>query len=163
MITGFVANWEYEKHYFPPAFSFGMNFVLSQDMLVLAPGRHIIDGEKIFALVEELETQPALSRLFENHQKYLDIQILLVGHEMHGFFPGLPGQASGCELVRNEAPEKDLAFYTHPKEAVFFALAPMQYAIYFPGELHCPCCTTSKPETIKKAVLKIRKDILAMS
>lgn len=137
-----------------------MDFVLLRDMAALEPGRYDIDGDRIFASLSEAATGPAASRLFENHTLYTDIQIVLAGKERHGFFPGPPAMASGCVPVRDEMAEKDLAFYTHPEDAVFFTLAPMQYAVYFPEELHCPLCAAGEPETVRKVVLKIRTDAI---
>lgn len=164
MITGFVANWVAESVFFPAAFSTAMRFVLERRDGLFEPGKYPIEGDAIFASVERLRTEPASARLFENHARYIDIQIVLSGRETHGYFPGSPAQAPDAVMVSDELAARDIAFYQHPKTAAFLTLAPMQYVVYLPEELHCPCCAAGNtPEEILKVVLKIRKDMVGMA
>lgn len=160
MITGFVSRWDEEKHFFPPVFARAMAFVQRRDILNVAPGRYELEGDAVFATVARVTTEVATSRLFEIHERYLDIQVLLAGGEAHGYYPGPPSLLPGLAPVKDEMAERDLAFYEHPRQARFFTLEPLQYAVYLPEELHCPCCAAPDPAEILKVVLKIRKDAL---
>jgi len=56
-----------------------------------ADGRHEIDGDSLFALVQSYSTTPATERKLEHHRKYADIQFLFAGEEMieHAALEGL--------------------------------------------------------------------------
>ncbi|HEY2574566.1 MAG TPA: YhcH/YjgK/YiaL family protein, partial [Verrucomicrobiaceae bacterium] len=44
-------------------------------------GRHEIDGDQVFALVQSYATKPVEEALFEAHRKYIDVQFLFSGRE----------------------------------------------------------------------------------
>ncbi|MCC8193803.1 MAG: YhcH/YjgK/YiaL family protein, partial [Deltaproteobacteria bacterium] len=114
--------------------------------------KYPIDGDRVFASVESLFTQDEASRRFEAHRRYLDIQLLLAGREKHLYAPDLRGMVLTEDLLA----ERDLAFYASPPSPGSFVLAPGHYAVYFPGEPHCPCCAaTPGGEAIRKIVFKI--------
>ncbi len=118
-----------------------------------APGKHEIDGDRVFALASSYETKPAGEVLFETHRKYIDIQMLSAGREYI--------------LVRDAAPlpvrtaysdEKDIAFQEDaPGEVQRVALAPGIVAILFPEDAHKPCLRIGEgPESVRKIVVKVR-------
>jgi YhcH/YjgK/YiaL family protein len=52
-----------------------------------ALGRHEIDGDDVFALVQRYTTKPIEERVFESHRKYIDIQYVLQGREVMCWAP----------------------------------------------------------------------------
>ena len=160
MITGFLRQWDEEKHSFPKAFDVAIAFLLSQDLAALTEGKHPIDGDRIFASTQEVLTGPMRDKRFELHRDYIDIQVLHRGRELHGY-TSLPPVHKALE---DKLDATDAAFYRIPSQAEGLqtvVLQPGQYVVYFPGELHCPCCAVEGPETILKTVLKIHKSCVA--
>lgn len=153
MIYGTLANWEKEKVFFPPAYSAALEFIREQDVLALEPGKYPIDGEDIFALLQDVVTEPADQRRFELHHEYIDIQFVLTGEEQQLFAPA-PDPAP--ELTEDMLAERDLAFCVAPPRHNSLRLGPNEYAIYLPGELHCPCCAVAAPANVRKIVFKVR-------
>ena len=156
MMTGFLRQWDEEKRYFPKAFATAMDFLRGKDLSALEAGKHPIDGDRIFASVQEVRTEPMRDRRFELHRDYIDIQVLHTGRELHGY-TSLPPVHKALEDKLDTA---DVAFYRIPSQAEglqTIILQPGQYVVYLPGELHCPCCAVEKPENIFKTVLKIHK------
>ena len=156
MMTGFLRQWSEEKVYFPKAFAEALAFFQARDPHALAPGKYPIDGENIFVSVQEALTEPMDQRRFELHREYIDIQVLLKGRELQGY----ASLAPGGKPLEDRLDAADAAFYPAPSleeglETVL--LQPGQYVIYLPGELHCPCCAVDGPESIFKAVCKIRR------
>jgi biofilm protein TabA len=47
----------------------------------MKPGRYDIHGDDLFASVSRYDTEPENERKFENHKKYIDLQIVLDGSE----------------------------------------------------------------------------------
>ncbi len=154
MIIGFLSRWDDDKRYYPAVFDRAMQFLLRGSPLT--PGRHCIDGDAVFASVQKIATQESDARLFEIHQRYIDIQVPLSGPEKFGFLALPP---SGPPL-RDTLADKDAAMYPHPKGASFMVLQPRQYVVFFPGEQHCPGCAVDAPGEVLKCVLKIRADCI---
>jgi len=44
-------------------------------------GRHEIDGDNVFCMVQSYETRPRDGQRFEAHRQYADIQMILDGEE----------------------------------------------------------------------------------
>ena len=159
MITGFIQQWDAEKHLYPKAFDTAIAYLSGRDVAALEPGKYPIDEEKIFALVQKLTTAPIVERRFELHHEFIDIQVLLQGHEKQGYAPLYPsGAPTEDNLVRG-----DIAFYPFPKDAQTLLMVPGQYVVYLPRELHCPCCAVDRPQNITKVVLKIHKDCVGQA
>jgi uncharacterized protein, YhcH/YjgK/YiaL family len=153
MIYGLVANWQKDKRKYPAVFEQAFAFLDQHDVTTLAVGKYPIDGDTIFASVQTLRTQDEEVVSYEAHAKYLDIQIVVAGREKYLASPNL----DGVSITENFLEERDVAYYTRPASHCSFIVDPGQYVVFFPGELHCPCCAaTPGGEDIRKVVLKIR-------
>ncbi|WP_421350238.1 YhcH/YjgK/YiaL family protein [Aeromonas veronii] len=119
-------------------------------------GKSEIDGLNLFCLVSEDLTEPAADRRGEFHQQYLDIQLLLRGEEWIGVGPH--------DYVSDGAdhPHPDL-WFVEDEQTSYLALQPGDFAIFWPGELHRPLCTFNQPAKVKKLVVKVHKDLLAIA
>jgi biofilm protein TabA len=115
-------------------------------------GRYDIDGDRLFALVQELDTAPTATRRFEAHARYLDVQYVVGGCEGIGYLPGNVGP----RLVEDRLASHDIAFYDCDVPACELVLRPGMFAVFAPGELHRPCCAVGEPGTVRKVVLKLR-------
>lgn len=95
------------------------------------------------------ETVPAEESLFEAHKKYLDIHIMLEGSERVEIAP--PEKLT--EIDGSEA--KD--FYSYRGEGDYkLLLSPGDFLVVFPGDAHRIKMQANGPETVTKAVFKIR-------
>ncbi|MDL2210894.1 YhcH/YjgK/YiaL family protein [Desulfovibrio sp. OttesenSCG-928-O18] len=155
MMYGTVAQWKRDKAYFPAAFDKAFGFLNGKDVLRLAPGRYDIDGDKVFALLQDVPTEDETLRRFEAHAKYIDIQLLLTGREKQLYAPA----SSGLEITEDRLAQDDVVFYTRPASYNSVFLEPWSYAVYLAGELHVPCCAATLPgETVRKIVFKIARE-----
>ena len=153
MIYGSITAWHKEGQYFPAIFDKAFAFLRENDSSSLADGKYLIDGENLFALIGSMRTEDENLRRFEAHVDFLDIQLLLSGREKHLYAV----DAEGLDMTEDLLEERDLAFYSRPAQYSSLILAPGHYGIYFPGELHCPCCAvTPGGEEIRKIIFKIR-------
>ena len=151
MITGWIRQWDKEKHYYPQAFDTAIAYLAETDVAALDNGRHPVDGDKIFAMVQKLTTAPVEQRRYEVHRDYIDIQVLLKGREMHWYSTLYPTTSP----AEDQLDSTDIAFYSAPADAAPLVVAPWRYVVYFPGELHCPACSVDGPEDIIKVIMKI--------
>lgn len=115
-------------------------------------GRYDIDGDRLFALVQECDSEPATMRRFEAHARYLDVQYLVAGCEGIGYLPA----GAEVQLLEDRLASHDIAFYDSAVAASELVLMPGMFAIFAPGELHRPCCAIGAATRLRKVVLKLR-------
>lgn len=121
-----------------------------------ADGRYDIDGDGAFVLISSPMTEAHEKRLAEIHQKYLDVQILLLGKEVIGYGIKLTHDAADQDLLA----DKDIAFYQEIPNEQFVSMNQGDFAVFYPNELHRPLCAAGKEQPVKKAVVKIKMDYL---
>ncbi len=133
-----------------PDFKKAFNFLEACSKEFPSVGRHIIDGDRIFALVQEYETTSAESNLWEAHRKYIDIQFILSGRELIGY--------SNIDHVSDFTPyndEKDCILATKADHAVFIDMLPEYFTILYPSDVHKPKCIADQKIPVRKIVVKV--------
>ena len=117
----------------------------------LEPGKHIIDGDKVFAVVQSYDTKEAVPHKFENHRRYIDIQYITAGSEqihvkeMEGLTVDFPFDVAN-----------DYEFYKTPDFYVTAELEAGEFAILWPGESHRPGVMTAKGAApLNKVIFKV--------
>lgn len=148
MITDVLQNaWRYEglNEKFKKAFE----YLRTTDFSAVGKGKYEIDGQQIFAIVNEFETKDKSDCELEAHKKHIDIQYVVRGTEMFGYTP-----FTGQIPVVDYSETRDVAFY---KDAVsYIKLEAGMFIVFFPSDLHQPEVREFEPVTVKKVVVKIR-------
>ena len=130
----------------------GLDFLKNTDLGALTPGDTIkIDGDNLYALVQEYETLPAESVKCESHDLYTDIQYVVSGVESFGCVP-----RTGLTESAAYNPAKDITFYNMPKDYQAFTLNPGECIVVTPEVAHMPKGQLSGPCKVKKIVLKVK-------
>ena len=111
-------------------------------------GRVELQGSD-YANVETYTTKPHDKCLFEAHQKYADIQILLKGFER------LDYSENEAVVVEPYDEKRDIAFF-RADETEKVVLDGTNFVLLMPNELHRPQMCLNTPEQVKKVVAKIR-------
>ncbi len=130
-----------------PDIARGLEFLTQVDLAALPPGRHEIDGDRVYAMVSEYCTKPPEAGRWEAHRRYLDLQFLQRGAERVGRGP-LERFETG---PYDEA--KDVAFLRGSGE--FVTLGAGDFLIVWPHEAHMPQIAVDGPAAVKKIVVKI--------
>ena len=153
MIFSSLQDWPNLKGFLPPAFERALAFARRSDLLELENGTYPIDGEDIFAMLQEQALKPDEERKFELHRRYIDIQLLLEGREKQLYAPPLP---PGAAMLEDRLADLDYAFCPRPQFYNAVVLRPGDFTVYFPGELHSPNCAPEQGGgSIRKIVFKI--------
>jgi YhcH/YjgK/YiaL family protein len=131
-----------------PRFDKAFEYIQKTDFSLLDDGKYEIEGENIFALVQEYNTKDAKDAKPEAHIKYIDIQYIHSGTEL-----------IGVATLKNQAivvsdPEKDITFFDGETSLVKFETG--MFAIFFPGDLHMPGILETQPAKVKKVVIKVK-------
>ncbi|EGO65383.1 YhcH/YjgK/YiaL family protein [Acetonema longum] len=157
MIQGDMKNLDQELFLFHPLLQKGLQYLKNTDFSKLAAGRYEIDGDILFALVQEYEPQPKQDRKAETHAKYADVQYVAQGQECIGFARLTPD----CEVAEDKLAEKDAVFYKTVKDEVDLVLDAGSYAVFMPADVHRPCCLGPAGRVqVKKVVLKVKVSVL---
>lgn len=112
----------------------------------------MLDGEKMYANVENYTTADRSTKKPEAHNKYIDVQYLGKGTEKIYFAP----RTADVKVVENYAEERDLLFFENIEEKDHVVLNAGDFAVLFPWELHRPGCNAeNEPSAVQKIVVKI--------
>ena len=130
-----------------PRFAAAFAFLRDTDLAALEPGRHAVDGDALFAIVEACPGRTRAEAKLECHRRYIDIQLVLDGVDEMGWKP----------LADCRDPETD---YDAARDIRFFRDAPASwiatpagsFCLFFPEDAHAPLVG---PGTIRKVVVKI--------
>ncbi|HEU4885417.1 MAG TPA: YhcH/YjgK/YiaL family protein [Longimicrobium sp.] len=130
----------------------GLCWLRSMDP-ALPDGRHPIQGDDLFALVQTYDTVPGTEKRLETHVRHIDLQLVVDGQEriLHA-----PAAALTIETPYDEA--NDIAFYADPPFASSLLMRPGDLAIFFPDDAHKPGCMAGARHTVRKIVVKVRID-----
>jgi YhcH/YjgK/YiaL family protein len=115
----------------------------------IADGRHVIDGERMYALVSTYETRPRAELRFEAHRRYFDVQALLEGAEAIDACP-----PPAPETIEAYDAGRDVLFTKAPPAFVSLALKPGGFAVFYPQDLHRPACRLDEGCRVRKIVVK---------
>ena len=127
-------------------------FLRRADLQSLAVGRHEIDGDMVFALVQECDLKPVSEMKIEAHRRYIDIQSPLTGPEAYGV-----GRLSDANMALPFDAEKDIGFYEQPMDVV--VVNPGEFMMFRPPYgAHGPSCSIDGPRRIRKIVIKVCVD-----
>ena len=116
----------------------------------LPVGRYEIDGDNIFAFVQEYTTKT--DSAFETHKNYIDIQFIVSGVEVM--------KVSDISNMKVSVPynkERDVTFYENYENATVGIIESGMYGIFFPWDAHKPgLAFNESPTNVKKVVVKIK-------
>lgn len=158
MIVGRLSEISVEKKVLPAAVVRGVEALLKMEPEAIDAGRYEVEGGQLFVLIQDVDSRTFEESRPEAHCKFADVQIPLSASERYGFSFPQPGLA--CTEDRLEA--NDVAFYERPSREFFMDIDPGSYVVFMPGELHRPCLTISEKTRIRKAVIKIHRDLLGL-
>ena len=133
-----------------PGFAAAFEFLRSQDFSQYKEGRHEVDGERLYLMMNRCPGRGRSGAIFEAHRKYIDIQLTVSGVEEMGW-----RRTASCEQVKSPYnAEADYALYTD--EPTFWMSTPPGYfAIFFPDDAHAPLAAECD---LVKAVMKVAVD-----
>jgi YhcH/YjgK/YiaL family protein len=130
-----------------PLLAAGFRFLARADLASLSPGRHEIDGSRVFALVGHDTGRGQAGARLEVHRRYLDIQVSLDGRERIGWRP-----LAECRVVAEPYDaERDIAFFAD-EPAAWLSVERGWFAIFFPDDAHAPLAGSG---SLHKVVIKV--------
>ena len=148
---------DYTKMGYPKAIVRALDFLKNTDLKALPGGRHAIEGDMMYANVDDVETKLFETTKPESHRNYVDIQFMVCGEENMGFFVD-----KGLVKPLESYPERDCYFYANESVDEGHIHCPEgYYTVFFPSDIHRPLLAVNdKPIKIRKVVVKVHVDLL---
>ena len=130
-----------------PLFARAFDFLRDTDLKALAQGRHDIQGDQLFAIVEDCAGRTRAEAKLECHRRYIDIQLVLEGVDEMGWKP----LADCADPATNHDAARDIRFF-NDAPASWIATPPGSFCLFFPDDAHAPLVSAG---AIRKVVVKI--------
>lgn len=125
------------------------DYLKNNDFSQMELGKYEIDGEDIFALVNEYNTKDESEGKLEAHKKYIDVQFVAKGKELMGYAP-LENQ----KVIDEYNEQYDIIFFSGEKS--FVKVDEGMFAIFFPEDIHMPGIKVNEGSQVKKVVIKVK-------
>ena len=116
-----------------PHLAKGFAFLHRSDLGELENGRHEIEGDNVFAIVDRGMGRGQADSPLEFHRRYLDIQYVFKGIDLIGWSP-----IENCRNLKSDFDaDRDLGFY-EDRPGTWCRVAAGMFAIFFPNDAHAP-------------------------
>ena len=136
-------NYEQNPNYIK-----ALEYIKNTDLNKLEPGKHFIDGDKLFVNINDSALKTPEQARLEVHDKYIYIQIPLSKDESFGVKP-----RSECREPDGEFnTEKDILFYKD-KDWKTVSVKAGEMIVFAPETAHAPLIGEG---SIHKAIFKVK-------
>jgi len=150
MITDILSNSNLYKNVHP-RLAAGLEWLRATDLLNLPLGKTVIDGEHLFALVQEYTPKPPELGKLEAHRRYWDIQYVARGEERMGWVN--LGEVTVSEPYHAE---REVGFFTG--KCNFIRVPAGSFTVFAPQDVHMPGVAPADEKAIgivRKIVVKV--------
>jgi YhcH/YjgK/YiaL family protein len=144
-----AAPLEHLERYLPihGGFAAAAEFIRTANLAALAPGRHAIDGDRLYVSIDHKDGRGREGATLEAHRRYIDVQVTLSGREEIGWRP-----LAACTQPDGVfSTERDIGFFLDRPD-VWIAVPPGIFAIFFPEDAHAPLAGHGP---LRKAIVKV--------
>lgn len=131
-----------------PLFAAAFEALEKGELARRAPGRYELQGDRLFAMVQQYNTKPHEQGRWEAHRKYIDIQFVVSGQEVMGYAP-----LAKLSVTTPYDAAKDIEFLNG--QGSLLTVGAGQFAIFYPQDGHMPTLAADQPSAVSKIVLKV--------
>ena len=128
-----------------------LEYLAKTDFSAMRPGRYNIEGDNVYALVQQYETKPRLTGVWEAHRRYIDVQYVMAGIETMGYAP-----LDNLTVTQSYSAEKDCMLLAG--KGSFVTAGAGTFVIFFPLDAHMPGLADTAPVSVLKVVVKVAGD-----
>ena len=122
-------------------------FLESEPLPARSDGRHSVNNDGAYVVIEEYQTQAISDCFIECHRKYIDVQVMIQGVERMGV-----GLKSDCAASAYD-PERDFQKLEGPIDLLSFREG--SFMIFYPEDAHMPKVRFEESASVRKAVFKV--------
>ena len=129
-----------------------IDYILNNDLMKLPKGKTIVDGDNVFINRDTYVARPLDECFFENHENYIDIQIVLKGQEIIGYThisnPDL-------KVTTPYNAEKDVTKYNYNPEGALYITLEEGFVLVYTEDAHL-AKGKANDDIVEKAVVKVK-------
>ena len=126
-----------------------LRFLQENDCARLPVGKTPIDGDQVFALVQDNTTKPREQGVWEAHRKHIDVQFVAAGIEEMGY-------ANVNTLTVRKPYDEQTDFALFDGAGSFVTVPAGSFTIFFPQDAHIPgSAVDGQPAPVRKVVVKV--------
>ena len=145
---------ENAERYFPlhAGFRPACDFLRRTDFTKLTPGKHEIDGAKLFLMLNQGQGRSRRDVKLEVHRQYIDIQYTIEGPDEIGW----KSLKTSHQIDTPFDSQHDYGLFADLPES-WIAVPPGSFAIFFPEDAHAPMGARTDCKLLK-GVIKVAVD-----
>lgn len=126
-----------------------LKYLQDNDCTRLAAGTLAIQGEQIFALVQDKTTKPREQGVWEAHRKHIDVQLVAAGVEEMGY-------ANIQSLTVKQPYDEQADYALFEGRGSFVSVPAGSIVIFFPEDGHMPgLAADGQPAAVRKVIVKV--------
>lgn len=123
------------------------DYLRNTNVAELEPGRHDIDGDRLFVNVSHIDLRPMDAAHLEVHNRYIDVQVVIEGEEFFGW-----SERRECQKPEGEFDdERDILFFSDMPQT-YYKVREGEFTILYPEDAHAPMLGEGK---VKKLIFKV--------
>lgn len=131
----------------------GLDYLKRTDFTNMEAGKHVIDGDNLYAMVQRFRTKSAVDVKWESHRKYIDIQYIIKGTERMGWLP----LYLNPKITKPYDATGDAALYEGTGSMIDVRAG--EFIIFCPDDVHAPGLSPDgNPADVFKVVVKVKVD-----
>lgn len=131
-----------------PRIAAALDYVRTTNFTAIADGRHDIEGDHMFALVQRYPSKPLAEGRWEAHRKYIDLQVVLSGVEQIGYVSIDQLTAEPYDA------DRDLTWLSGTA-GQWITVPAGHFMLLWPGDAHMPGVQVGSSTAVLKVVVKI--------
>lgn len=131
-----------------PQIAAAIDWLKKTDLAALPLGKTVIDGERLFALVQEYTPKEPELLKYEAHRRYWDVQVVVSGTERMGW-----AHLSQMAVSEPHDEARDVAFFRG--EGQFVRVPAGFFTVFAPQDVHMPGIAAMPLEMVRKVVVKV--------
>lgn len=131
-------------------FKRAFDYIQQIDVDTIPAGKYEIDGENMYALVQQYNTKLKEQGFWEAHRRYIDLQYVVQGAEGMGY--------ANINHLRQDEYDSSKDFLPLHGEGGLVTLHSGSFVLLLPEDAHMPGMAIGSPAPVKKVVVKIAVD-----
>ncbi len=151
MILSHLNQIDQDSAALAPALQKALAYLKATDFSKVKPGQFAIDGERLYGMLNEYQTEPKDQRRPEAHRKHIDVQYIVSGEELIG----CARLIDGLTVLEDRLADWDVIHYADVPNETDLLMSSGMYAIFFPWDVHRPNCAKGAAQLVRKVVLKV--------
>jgi YhcH/YjgK/YiaL family protein len=130
-----------------------LKYLEETDFSNLEPGKYELDENRLYALVQEYNSDSNDEGVWEAHRRYVDVQYVAEGSEYIGY-------VNVKRLTRTSEYDSKDDYTLFKGEGDFITMNKGAFMILAPEDAHMPCRAINDPLPVKKVVVKVLAEVM---